>query len=75
MHTKKLEEWSYADHSLHIIAWYPRSEMAIIPTWYRGVVDGVAMVAGNDIKKVRTRLEAIAAIHFAESGEFGQEEC
>ena len=74
MYTEKLEEWSYADRSLHITAWYPRSEMAIIPTWYRGFVDGVAMVEGIDIEKVRTRLKAIAATYFTESGEFAQEE-
>ena len=68
------KEWSHAGHSLRIAAWYPRSEMAIHPVWYQGFVDGVEVAEGVSREKVRTKMEAIAEVDFAESGEFGQEE-
>ena len=53
----KTEEWSHAGHSLRIDSWYPRSEMAITPSWYQGFVDGVLVVEGCYKEKVRTRLK------------------
>ena len=74
MPTGKSEEWSHAGHSLRIESWYPRSEMAITPAWYKGFVDGVLLVKGCHRGEVRHKLEAKAEESFTESGEFGQEE-
>ena len=70
----KPEEWSHAGHSLRIESWYPRSEMAITPAWYKGFVNGVLKAEGTDLEGVKTKIEEIAEETSTIEGEFGQEE-
>lgn len=49
----KTEVWEENNHILRIESWYPLSEMAIIPAWHQGYVDGCRVAQSEDYDKVK----------------------
>lgn len=53
----KPEVWTEGSHTLRIESWYSRGELAILPTWYQGYVDGLRVAQSEDYDKVKARTQ------------------